>query len=83
MKDTTVSSIELNPMVPLNTFIYTPLEYMTAPFDLDTFYLDIKVTRRIRDVEATSGYLLMREPKLGESLLHHSLMSVYTTYKLY
>lgn len=83
MKDTTVSSIELNPMVPLNTFIYTPLEYTTAPFDLDTFYLDIKVTRRIQDVEATSGYLLMREPKLGESLLHHSLMSVFSTYKLY
>ena len=69
MKDNTISSIEVNPMV---------YEYMTAPIDPNVFHLDIKVTRKIENTEFTNGYLLMREYRVGERLMRH-----YTQERLY
>ena len=68
MKDYTISSIEINPMV-CNTTIQH--EYMIAPIDPGVFYLDIKVNRKIENTEFSNGYLLMREYKVGERLMHH------------
>ena len=67
MKDTTITSIKVNPMsnAPFQH------EFMSVPIDPRTFYLDIKVTRKVQDEEITNGYVLMREYKIGESLMHH------------
>ena len=61
MKDTSVSSIELNP-------IYNNI----TKVDSKVFYLDIKVTRKIQDTEVTNGYVLMRDllPEV-KPLMHH------------
>ena len=75
MKDNTISSIEVNPMV---------YEYMTAPIDPNVFHLDIKVTRKIENTEFTNGYLLMREHRVGERLMHHypqERLYVFTLYR--
>lgn len=68
MKDYTIDSIEINPMVCHTTIQH---EYMIAPIDPGIFYLDIKVTRKIYNSEFSNGYLLMREHKVGETLMHH------------
>lgn len=67
MKDTTITSIEVNPMsnAPFQH------EFMSVPIDPRVFYLDIKVTRKVQDEEVTNGYVFMREYKIGESLMHH------------
>lgn len=61
MKDTSVSSIELNPIYNNSTKV-----------DSKVFYLDIKVTRKVQDTEVTNGYVLMRDllPEV-KPLMHH------------
>lgn len=61
MKDTSVSSIELNPIYNNSTKV-----------DSKVFYLDIKVTRKVQDTEVTNGYVLMRDllPEV-KPLIHH------------
>lgn len=61
MKDTIVSSIELNPIYNDSTKV-----------DSKVFYLDIKVTRKVQDTEVTNGYVLMRDllPEV-KPLMHH------------
>ena len=66
-KDTTITAVEVNPMTNA-PFVN---EYMTVPIDPRTFYLDIKVTRKVQDIDVTKGYVLMREYKYGETLIHH------------
>lgn len=45
-KDTTITAVEVNPMTNA-PFVN---EYMTVPIDPRTFYLDIKVTRKVQDI---------------------------------
>ena len=78
-KDNTVSSIEVNPMVPCSQIQH---KYMVAPYDINEFYLDIKITRRKQGSDVTTGYVLMREHKVDE-LIHHYPILRYYTYKLY
>ena len=61
MKDTSVLSIELNPIYNNSTKV-----------DSKVFYLDIKVTRKVQDTEVTNGYVLMRDllPEV-KPLMHH------------
>ena len=68
MKDTSVSSIELNPIYNIST-----------RNDPKVFYLDIKVTRKVLDTEVTNGYVLMRDrlPEMKPLIHHYPFEKVY------
>lgn len=78
-KDTDITSIEINPMKVKTNF---PDDiFITVPIDPNTFYLDIKVTRKKDGKENTEEYILMRERI--DSIMHHVLTARSYSIALY